>query len=69
MGRVVSLHRQRPAAWQEALREFLLWKQAAGASPRTLEDYRERVGQFYRQHPEAWHPDKVKAAAYGRGVR
>jgi site-specific recombinase XerD len=41
-----------------------MWKQAHGAAPRTLEDYRKRVSQFYRQHPEAWYPDRLKAAAY-----
>lgn len=52
-----------PTTWQEALEEFILRKQAEGASRRTLDDYREHVTRFFAQYPTCW-PDKLKAAVY-----
>ncbi|GFN22438.1 hypothetical protein TAMC210_07540 [Thermanaeromonas sp. C210] len=40
-----------PTTWREVLEEFILRKQAEGASKRTLDDYREHVTPFFAEHP------------------
>jgi len=52
-----------PTTWQEALEEFILRKQAEGASQRTLDDYHKHVTRFFAKYPTCW-PDKLKVAVY-----
>lgn len=53
----------RPTSWQEALRLFLLHKQAEGKSERTLQDYENHVTRFFSRHPRAWDPGELQSAA------
>lgn len=41
-------------AWDSALQEFLLVKQAEGRAPRTIKDYQKHVTAFFSEHAEAW---------------
>ncbi len=59
-GKVLALKREIPKTWEEALQEFLFWKQAQGLAERTLTDYRKQVSQLYHRHPEAYDPQKLK---------
>ncbi len=52
---------KRQLTWEEAMEQFILWKQAQGMAPRTIEDYRFHVGLLFRRHPGSW-PDEVKDA-------
>ncbi|RYD05023.1 hypothetical protein N752_11710 [Desulforamulus aquiferis] len=51
-----------PENWQEALQQFIFWKQAQGLSERTINDYRYHVSQFYNQFPKAY--DEKNLAKY-----
>ena|GEM_PF-5216081 len=50
-----------PTTWEEALQEFILRKQAEGASKRALDDYRKHVTRFFAEYSTCW-PDKLKVA-------
>lgn len=52
--------KEKPATWEEALEYFLLRKQAAGLSTRTVEDYRWHVSAFFKRYPEALKESKLK---------
>lgn len=56
MGRskVVSIQKQCPATWEEALQQFLWWKQAQGVSKRTVEDYKLHVTMFFKRYPSVY---------------
>ncbi|MDI6824719.1 MAG: site-specific integrase [Bacillota bacterium] len=64
MGRVVRLREEAPSTWEEAVGQYLCWKQAQGVRPITLKGHRDVIGQFFRKHPEAWDPGKLKQAVY-----
>ncbi|HHV63227.1 MAG TPA: tyrosine-type recombinase/integrase [Firmicutes bacterium] len=51
-----------PSTWQEALSEFILFKQAQGASPRTVEDYEYHIRLLFTRYPDAWNPLNFKRA-------
>ncbi|MEW6274939.1 MAG: tyrosine-type recombinase/integrase [Bacillota bacterium] len=61
-GKVLKLHKDTPATWEEALQQFLWWKQGEQVSRRTLEDYQFHITRFFTAHPDAYHPAKVKRA-------
>lgn len=62
-GKVLRLKKDVPPTWEEALQQFLYWKQAEGLSTTTLADYRKHIGQFFRRHQDAYNPKNLKAAA------
>ena len=62
-GKVIRLKKDLPATWQEALEQFIFWKQAQGRRERTLSDYKHVVSLFFKRHPEAW-AGKLKQAVY-----
>lgn len=43
-------------SWEETLEEFLVVKKSEGRSQKTIQQYREFLGYFYRKYPKAW-PD------------
>ncbi len=59
-GKVLKLHKDTPATWEEALKQFLWWKQGEQVSKRTIEDYRYHVTRFFTCHPDAYNPKNVK---------
>lgn len=59
MAQVVAFRKSAYRTWEEALTSFLLLRKALGNAPRTIEDYRQHVGFFFRSSPavhdtEAW---------------
>lgn len=60
--RVVKTKRTTPAQWQDALQEFLYFKQAQGLRPSTVSDYKYHVEQFFKRHPEASDPKNIRSA-------
>jgi len=64
MAKVVRLRKAVPGTWQEAMQQYLCWKQAQGLRPITIKGHRDVIGQFFRKHPEAWDAAKLKQAVY-----
>jgi len=52
--KVFSLFDETPETAEEALRLFVSWKRAAGASPRTIQGYVEIIRDFFSRYPLAW---------------
>ncbi|MFC4766439.1 tyrosine-type recombinase/integrase [Effusibacillus consociatus] len=46
--------------WEEAFKEFLLWKKAQGISETTLKDYRGHVKSFFKRFPDCWQEPNLK---------
>ena len=63
MGRVIAIRKELPSTWQEALEQFLWFKQAQGLSTETIAGYKKDVSQFFRRNPEAWKPERLKPLA------
>jgi site-specific recombinase XerD len=64
MAKVVRLPKSLPSTWGEAMEQYLCFKQAQGVRPRTLKGHRDEISLFFRRHPEAWDPAKLKQAVY-----
>ncbi|RKL62331.1 site-specific integrase [Thermoanaerobacteraceae bacterium SP2] len=60
MPKVVKITRDTPATWQEALQQFLWWKQAQGISATTLGDYRQHITRFFNRYPTAYSQTGLK---------
>jgi site-specific recombinase XerD len=56
----LKIKRGIPASWTDALQSFLFWKQAQGIAPRTLEDYRKHVTQFFTRYPQAYQEENLR---------
>lgn len=59
MAKKIAFRKFAYRSWEEVLEAFLLFRKALGNSPRTLEDYRQHVGFFFRSYPtihdmESW---------------
>ncbi|MGE5484695.1 MAG: tyrosine-type recombinase/integrase [Ignavibacteriales bacterium] len=54
MAKVLRLRKAAPATWQEAMQQYLLFKQAQGLREITVKGHRDVIGLFFRRHPEAW---------------
>ncbi|MDH7478691.1 MAG: tyrosine-type recombinase/integrase [Syntrophomonadaceae bacterium] len=64
MARLTKIIPALPARWEDALREFLIYKAAQRRAERTLQDYRTHVGHFFNLYPEAWEDyDRLKTSA------
>lgn len=65
MGRVLKLSKAQ-LTWEEALQEFIWFKQAQGIAPRTLKDYQDFVRQFFQRYPDLDYtrPHDLKRAVY-----
>jgi integrase len=51
-----------PQGWEEALDDYLFFKQSQGLEESTLKDITQKVSQFFRTFPDAW-PGSAKKAA------
>ena len=58
--RVKKVKKQIQASWQDALQNFLYWKQAQGLASRTLDDYRTHVTQFFTRYPQAYQEENLE---------
>lgn len=56
------LKKKKLERWEDALQQFILWKQAQGLAERTLEDYRYHVSHFFNLYPEANNTKNLKTA-------
>ena len=54
------LKKDRPGTWQDALQQFLWFKQAENLSPTTLNGYQTYIGLFFKQFPEAYDEANLK---------
>lgn len=59
----MHLHKRRPSTWQEALEQFLWFKQAQNLSPRTIEGYGRDISLFFTRNPEAYQPGTLRESA------
>lgn len=59
-GKVLKLRKDVPATWEEALQQFLFWKQGEQKSKRTIEDYRYHISRFFKLFPEAYNSRNLK---------
>ena len=66
MGRskVLALKKERPGTWQEAIQQFLWFKQAENLSQTTLGGYRTYIELFFKQFPEAFDEEKLKQSVF-----
>ncbi len=48
-GKVLRINKELTETWEEALKQFLWWKQAQEMSKRTIEDYKLHVTMFFRR--------------------
>ena len=62
-GKVFRIRKDVPATWEEALQQYLLYKQAEGLRPITVKGHRDVISLFFKRHPEAWE-GKLKQAVY-----
>ncbi|HHV61218.1 MAG TPA: tyrosine-type recombinase/integrase [Firmicutes bacterium] len=60
MGKILRIDKKIPGTWQDALQDFLFWKQAQGIAPRTLTDYRKHITQFFTRYPDAYNPANLR---------
>ncbi|TDA70644.1 MAG: site-specific integrase [Clostridia bacterium] len=63
MAKVLRMDKAAPETWEDALKQFLWWKQAQGVSDTTLEDYKRHVEYFFHRYPDAYREESLKAAA------
>lgn len=40
--------------WQQALDDFILFKQGQGLSKTTIDDYQQHINRFFKRYPNAW---------------
>jgi len=52
--KVSAIRKKVSATWEEALQEFLFWKESQGLAERTITDYRKHVTQFFKRYPNAY---------------
>jgi len=64
--KILKLQRQASRTWEDVLEDFLLQKKADGKAKRTIDDYRVRVGNFFRAYPDAWGNYETLRAAVRR---
>ncbi|MGE5371701.1 MAG: tyrosine-type recombinase/integrase [Solirubrobacterales bacterium] len=58
-----SISKEIPESWEDALKDFLLWKMAEGVSKRTIRDYDEHIRFFFNRYPEAYQ-SRLKESIY-----
>lgn len=51
-----------PQGWEEALADYLFFKQSQGLEETSLNDIAQKVGQFFRTFPDAWSGSPKRAA-------
>ncbi|NPV89229.1 MAG: site-specific integrase [Firmicutes bacterium] len=57
---VLKFNRNAPQTWEDALQEFLWYKQAEGISETTANDYRTHISMFYKSFPAAYEEEQLK---------
>jgi len=62
--KVVRIRKDVPSSWEEALQQYLWFKQAEGLRDITLKGHRDVIRLLFKSHPEAYDADKVKYAVY-----
>lgn len=62
--KVVQFKQEIPSTWEEALQDYLWFKQAEGLREITLNGHRHVIKLFYKRHPEAWGQTCPKTSVY-----
>ena len=62
--KVLRIKKNVPTTWQEALQQFMFWKQAEGKSERTLLDYHCSISLFFKRFPQAYRQELLKTSAF-----
>jgi site-specific recombinase XerD len=62
--KVLALRKARSGTWQDALQEFLWFKQAENLSQATLDGYRTYIELFFKQFPDAYDEEKLKQSVF-----
>jgi hypothetical protein len=62
--KVLTLKKERPGTWQDAMQQFLWFKQAANLSQTTLDGYRTYIELFFKQFPEAYNEALLKQSVF-----
>ncbi|MFA4886563.1 MAG: site-specific integrase, partial [Desulfotomaculaceae bacterium] len=57
-----SVGKKEKGSWEDSLKDFLFWKKAQGLADSTLSEYNRHVRHFFKLHPDAFSPDKLKSA-------
>ena len=60
--KVLTIKKEVPATWGEALQAFSFWKQAHGVSERTIQDYQTHVNILFSRFPNTFNAKKLKPA-------
>ncbi|NPV90529.1 MAG: site-specific integrase [Firmicutes bacterium] len=62
--KVLRFQQDIPATWQEALQQYLWFKQAEGLREITLKGHKDVISLFFKRHPEAYNSTKLKPSLY-----
>ncbi|NPV71479.1 MAG: phage integrase family protein [Firmicutes bacterium] len=69
MARVLRLRKAAAATWQEAMQQYLWFKQAQGLRDITIKGHRDVIGLFFRRHPDAWTGELLESVYSFMGER
>lgn len=61
---VVQIRKDVPATWEEALQQYLWFKQAEGLREITIKGHKDVIKLLFKRHPKAYKTDKLKFAVY-----
>lgn len=64
MRKIIALRNIQEVSLEEALQEFLFWKQAQGISKTTIIDYDTHIKRFFLRYPDAWQTNEFKRSVY-----
>ncbi|MCX7924039.1 MAG: tyrosine-type recombinase/integrase [Clostridia bacterium] len=53
---------QKDYTWENALKDFLFFKQAQGLSNRTISDYKKHANLFFKRFPDTWSTPGFKSS-------
>lgn len=62
--KVVQFRKDLPSTWEEALQQYLWFKQAEGLREVTIRGERDVIRLFYKRHPDAWGQINPKMPIY-----
>lgn len=63
--KVLQIKKHVPATWEEAMQNYLWFKQAEGLREATINGHRDVIKLFFKRHPDAYgDPQKLKSSVY-----
>ena len=64
MAKILRIRKDLPTSWQDAMQQYLWFKQAEGLREITLKGHRDVISLFFKRHPEAFDPAKLRPSVY-----